>query len=218
MSMHVRAPRQAGNYPVIYTDPPWNFSTWSRKGQGRGAQAHYDCMTQSDLEALPVADCAAPDAVLLMWTTDTHLPRALDLIEAWGFTYKTIGFTWAKLNQSAGGDDGYTDKDFFTGMGYWTRANPEQCLLATRGQPKRKGKDVRRLVVSPRREHSRKPDCVYDRIERLVDGPYLEMFARTSHPGWDNWGNQAGLFDEGSVQTRRWASDLKRNPDSIAAR
>src|SRR5690606_4571382 len=121
-----------------------------------GPQAHYDCMGQSELEALPVADWAAPDAVLLMWTTDTHLPRALDLIEAWGFTYKTIGFTWAKLNASADQSEGYTESDFFTGMGYWTRANPEQCLLATRGQPKRKGRDVRRLVVSPRREHSRK--------------------------------------------------------------
>ena len=216
--MSIEAPRQKGRYSVVYADPPWNFSTWSKKGQGRSATAHYDCMSQKDMEALPVADWAAPDSVLLMWTTDTHLPRALDLIEAWGFTYKTIGFTWAKLNQSAGEKDEYTDKDFFTGMGYWTRANPEQCLLATRGKPQRKGKDVRRLVVSPRREHSRKPDVMYDRIERLMDGPYLEMFARRSSPGWDLWGNQAGLFDDGHVETRRWSSDLKRHPDSIAAR
>ena len=218
MSMHVQAPKKLGEYSVIYTDPPWNFSTWSRKGQGRGAQAHYDCMTQADMEALPVADWGADDAVLLMWTTDTHLPRALDLIEAWGFTYKTVGFYWAKLNAKADQEEGYIDTDFFTGMGYWTRANPEQCLLATKGSPKRTGRDVRRLIVSPRREHSRKPDCTYERIERLVDGPYLEMFARSSKPGWDVWGNQADLFDEGHVETRRWSSDLKNNPDSIAAR
>jgi N6-adenosine-specific RNA methylase IME4 len=217
MSMHVRAPRRAGRYRVIYTDPPWNFATWSRKGQGRSAHAHYDCMSQTELEALPVADWAADDAVLLMWTTDTHLPHAFELIEAWGFVYKTVGFTWAKLNVSAGGE-GYTDRDFFTGMGYWTRANPEQCLLATRGQPKRKGRDVRRLMVSPRREHSRKPEETYARIERLLDGPYLEMFARTTRPDWDGWGNEAGLFDRGSVETRRWSSDLKRNPAGIAAR
>ena len=100
--------------------------------------------------------------------------------------------------------------DFFTGMGYWTRANAEQCLLATRGAPKRQGRDVRRLVVSPRLEHSRKPDEIYGRIERLMDGPYLEMFARNSRPGWDTWGNQADLFDAGVVTTRRWASSLKK--------
>ena len=95
-------------------------------------------------------------------------------------------------------------------MGFWTRANAEQCLLATRGSPKRLAKDVRRLVVAPRREHSRKPDAVYDRIERLADGPYLEMFARNARPGWDTWGNQAGLFDRGAVSTRRWPSDLRK--------
>ncbi len=215
--MSIEAPRRPGRYAVVYADPPWNFSTWSGKGRGRSAAAHYDCMSQEDMKALPVADWAAPDSVLLTWTTDTHLPRALELIEAWGFAYKTVGFTWAKLNASARPENGYTETDFFTGMGYWTRANPEQCLLATRGHPRRKGKDVRRLVVSPRREHSRKPDAVYDRIERLMDGPYLEMFARSSKPGWDVWGDQAGLFDDGPVETRRWSSDLGRHPDGVAA-
>ncbi|MBC6439770.1 MAG: DNA methyltransferase [Rhodospirillales bacterium] len=211
-------PPQAGRYAVIYADPPWHFATWSGKGEGRSATAHYGCMSQRDLAALPVASWAAPDAALLMWTTDTHLPRALDLIEAWGFTYKTVGFTWAKLNRSATGRGSYTDRDFFTGMGYWTRANPEQCLLATRGKPQRQGRDVRQLVVAPRREHSRKPDEVYDRIERLIDGPYLEMFARQTRPGWDAWGDEAGMFDGGRAETRRWPSNLKRHPDSIAAR
>ena len=76
---------------------------------------------------------------------------------------------------------------------------------------------MRRLVVSPRREHSRKPDAVYDRIERLMDGPYLEMFARTGRRGWDVWGDQAGLFDAGPVATRRWASDLARHPENVPA-
>ena len=98
--------------------------------------------------------------------------------------------------------------DFFTGLGYWTRANPEICLLATRGNPRRCAKDVRKLVVEPRRERSRKPDCVRERIERLVKGPYLELFARETKPGWDCWGNQAGLFDAGAIATRRQPSRL----------
>ena len=104
--------------------------------------------------------------------------RAFELIEAWGFEYKTVAFYWVKLNSAA-----KHDADYFTGLGYWTRANPEQCLLATRGKPPRKAKDVRRLVVEKRREHSRKPDCVRERIERLVAGPYLELFARETKKG-----------------------------------
>jgi MT-A70 len=119
---------------------------------------------------------------------------------AWGFEYKTVGFYWVKQNTRS---DGY-----FTGLGYWTRANPEQCLLATRGKPQRRGKGVPKLVVEPRREHSRKPDVVRERIEQLVGGPYLELFAREAKQGWDCWGDQAGLFDRGNVATRRQPSRL----------
>ena len=197
------------HYNVIYADPPWTFATYSQKGKGRSAEAHYSCLSFDDLREIPVAGWAARDSILLLWVTDPLLPRGLELIEAWGFTYKTVGFYWAKLNKAAS-PGACSEDDFFTGMGFWTRANAEQCLLATRGSPKRIAKDVRRLVVAPRREHSRKPDAVYDRIERLADGPYLEMFARNSRPGWDTWGTQAGLFDRGAVSTRRWPSDLRK--------
>ena len=183
---------------MIYADPPWTFATYSRKGKGRSAEAHYDTMSLDEVKALPVAEWAADDAILLLWATDPLLDRAFDVIRAWGFTYKTVGFYWAKQNASG--------KGFFTGLGFWTRANPEQCLLATRGHPKRKAADVKKLVVSPRREHSRKPDEMYGHIERLAEGPFLEMFARASRPGWDTWGAQSGLFDDGAVETRRWAS------------
>ena len=96
--------------------------------------------------------------------------------------------------------------DFFTGLGYWTRGNVEQCLLATRGKPARKSKAVRKLVISPRREHSRKPDEMYGHIEALVDGPYLELFSRAGRNGWDSWGAQTGLFDDGQTETRRRSS------------
>ena len=185
-------------YGLIYADPPWTFRTRSAKGKGRSAEAHYDCMSLDQVKTLPVADWATDNAILLMWATDPLLDKAMDVIRAWGFTFKTVGFYWVKENTSGNG--------FFTGMGFWTRANPEQCLLATRGHPKRLAADVKRLVVTPRREHSRKPDEMYGHIERLANGPYLEMFGRSSRPGWDTWGAQPSLFDDGPVETRRWAS------------
>jgi N6-adenosine-specific RNA methylase IME4 len=205
------APPQAGAYRVLYADPPWRFATYSDKGKGRSAEAHYDCLTIDEIKAIPVGQWAARDAVLLLWATDPLLPRALDVIEAWGFTYKTVGFYWVKLNKSvaraadlSGGDwPLLAERDFFTGLGFWTRANPEPCLLATRGHPKRQAGDVPKLLLAPRREHSRKPDEAYQRIERLLPGPYLELFARQNRPGWDGFGNQPGLFDRGPVATRR---------------
>jgi N6-adenosine-specific RNA methylase IME4 len=140
------------------------------------------------------------------------LPQALDVMAAWGFTYKTVGFYWAKLNKSAGGLV-FTERDFFTGLGFWTRANPEPCLLGTRGKPRRRSAGVAKLVMAPRREHSRKPDLVHERIETLVEGPYLEMFARSSRPGWDAWGDQADLFDAGPVKTRRMPSRRRERAD-----
>jgi N6-adenosine-specific RNA methylase IME4 len=191
------------HYRVIYADPPWTFSTYSRKGKGRSAEAYYDCMSLADIKALPVAEWAAAECVLLLWTTDPLLPTALDVLSAWGFTYKTVGFYWAKLNKSA--DPAiYRDGDFFTGLGFWTRANPEMCLLATRGHPHRRNANVRKLIVSPRREHSRKPDEAYGRIEGLCEGPYLEMFARSTRPGWDRWGAESDLRQIGP---RRWRAD-----------
>lgn len=190
-------------YGVIYADPPWSFSNWSAAGTGRNASSHYDVLDFAALAKLPVADLAADDCVLFLWATDPLLPRALALIKAWGFTYKTVGFYWVKLNKRA-----RSGVDYFTGLGYWSRANPEQCLLASRGSPTRQHKDVRRLVVEPRREHSRKPDCVRERIERLVNGPYLELFTRETKPGWDCRGDQVGLFDRGAVSTRRQPSSL----------
>ena len=180
----------------------------------RSPEAHYDCMSFEAICDLPVADWAARDSILLLWITDPLLPKGLELIEAWGFTYKTVGFYWAKLNKAAS-PHAYSDRDFFTGMGFWTRANPEQCLLATRGRPKRIAKDVRRLVVAPRREHSRKPDEGYENIERLANGPYLELFARNNRENWDGWGDQAALFNSKTpVKTRRWASDLTKQRDN----
>jgi N6-adenosine-specific RNA methylase IME4 len=207
--MTAPAPPRPGQYRAICADPPWRFATYSDKGKGRSAEAHYDCLGLTEIKALPVAEWAAPDAVLFLWTTDPMLPQALEVAKAWGFDYKTVAFCWVKLNKGRG-QAPIAAGDFFTGMGFWTRANPELCLLATRGRPKRRGTDVPRLLVAPRREHSRKPEEAYARIERLVEGPYLELFARASRPGWDAFGNEAQLFDGGgSVSTRRRPSSSR---------
>lgn len=194
-------PVSMSGYGVIYADPPWTFKTHSDKGKGRSAEAHYDCLSLPAIKRVALQldrGVCAEDCVLLMWVTDPFLQKGFEVIEAWGFQYKTVGFYWAKTN----GGMGQSDAAFPMGTGYWTRANPEQCLLATRGHPKRLNADVRKLIVSPRREHSCKPDEAYERIERLCAGPYLELFARQRRPGWDAWGLEA---DTGPGE-RRWGS------------
>jgi len=199
-------------YPVIYADPPWKFAAYSEKGEGRSAVAHYDCMTMDQLFALRVQEIASDDAVLFLWTTDPFLQMGMKLIEAWGFKFKTVAFYWAKIKKTADVNS-LSERDFFTGLGYWTRANVEPCLLATRGKPRRISRKVRRLIISERREHSRKPDVVYDKIEELVDGPYIELFARSSRKGWESWGDQTSLFEgQETVLTRRFPSNLRKYP------
>ncbi len=170
-------------YGAILIDPPWRFETYSGKGKGRSAERHYECMSYESILALDIP--AAKDCVLFLWVTDPYLEKAIEVIRAWGFKYKTVAFTWIKTNK--GGEP-------WTGMGYWTRANPEQCLLATRGHPSRVSKNVGQLIIAPRREHSRKPDEIYERIERLVVGPYMELFARQRRDGWDAMGHEVEKF------------------------
>ena len=167
---------------VIYADPPWTFKTYSNKGKDKSPERHYSCMSLADIVRLPVDRIAKDDAVLLMWVVDPLLDKAFEVINAWGFKYKTVGFTWAKTNRVKMG--------FFTGLGYWTRGNPEMCLLATKGRPKRIHKDVSQLVIAPRGRHSEKP-LLHNEIERLVEGPYIELFARKkTKENWDFWGNE----------------------------
>lgn len=183
------------HFGVIYADPATQFKTRSKKGMGRSVERHYQTMTWPQLHAMAaqVERVAAKNCVLLMWTTWPHLLNTADLIKSWGFTYKTGGFDWLKADGKS--LDLFDDSiKAAIKMGYWTRSNGEPCLLATRGNPKRIHADVRMGIIEPARESGRKPDCVYGRIERLVAGPYLELFSRTSRPGWTVLGNQAGKF------------------------
>lgn len=198
------SPLPKGKFGAIYADPPWHFETWA-KNRGlrnndtvkadRNASRHYDVMPTEDIATLQVSSVAAENSVLFLWITWPMMPEALNVIGAWGFSYKTCAFAWVKSDVSQ--IEMFPEyQDVFCGMGYWTRSNSEVCLLATRGEPKRVNADVRQGIIEPRREHSRKPECVYGRIERLVEGPYLELFARSTRPGWTSWGNQVGKFGE----------------------
>jgi N6-adenosine-specific RNA methylase IME4 len=185
-----------GHFGAILADPPWRYEVWSEQSQNtRLASAHYDVMSSDEIAFLPVKELAADDCVLFLWITWPQLLDSLQIIDEWGFSYKTCAFAWLKAhaNQLELFKDDINPQ---VGMGYWTRANSEPCLLATRGKPKRLNADVRQGIIAPRREHSRKPSGVHERIERLVAGPYLELFARQSHPGWTSWGNEVDKFME----------------------
>ena len=183
----------SGQYRVILADPPWQYRAFTpgtkTKRIGRvnvsPVAVQYDTLTVPQLGALPVSDLAEEDAALFLWATPPCLVEAIDLIRAWGFTYRTVAFNWVKLTRSG---------KPCIGLGHYTRANAEMCLLGIRGAMPVKDRAVRQVILSSRREHSRKPDEQYERIMRLFDGPYLELFARQQWPGWDVWGDQAGKF------------------------
>lgn len=174
--------RARKKFAVIYADPPWEFKVYSGKGKERSAERHYDTMSLDAIAALPIAKLAGDDCALLLWSVWPELPGALHIIEKWGFQYKTAAFVWVKQNRGGAG--------LFTGMGYWTRANSEPCLLATKGSPTRLAMDVHQVILAPVAEHSRKPEEAHKRIERLLPGPRLEIFARQPRDGWTTWGNE----------------------------
>lgn len=177
--------RTGKKYDVIYADPPWSYRDKALAGN-RGAGCKYDVMSLEDICKLPVKDLAKDDCVLFMWVTMPKLNEAFDVIKAWGFEYKTCAFTWIKQNKKA--------DTLFWGMGRWTRANAELCLLATRGNPKRADAGVHSVIISHIEEHSKKPSETRDRICKLLGcgGGHtkIELFARQTVEGWDCWGNE----------------------------
>jgi N6-adenosine-specific RNA methylase IME4 len=191
---------RANHYGAIFADPAWRFETWSDKGRDRSPDRHYagGTMSLDEIMRLPVGELAAPDCVLFLWVTWPLLFAAKPVLEAWGFTYRTCAFNWTKADATQI-ELFQDDIEPFIGSGYWTRANTEPCLLATRSAPKRVNADVRQAIIEPRRQHSRKPDCVHERIERLVAGPYLELFARQRRANWHSWGDELDKFPSGGA-------------------
>jgi N6-adenosine-specific RNA methylase IME4 len=144
--------------------------------------AHMPDNTIEQIKTLPVNLLAADNCALFIWGVMNHIPETLEVIAAWGFTFKTVGFVWVKNNKS--------DTGLFMGMGNYTRANAELCFLATKGNPKRMHADVHQIIMALVAEHSVKPEEVRKRIERLYLGPYLELYARRDVAGWTTWGNE----------------------------
>jgi N6-adenosine-specific RNA methylase IME4 len=196
---------ERGKFKAIVADPPWHFrartalqvGNWTSR---RDAEKHYAVMGLDDIKALPVKELAHRDAHLFIWTTGPCLRQTFEVIEAWGFRYSAVAFTWIKLKRSHNALQlrvlPMAESDLHVGLGLTTRKNAEFCLLDRRGGAKRIAKNVREVIMSPVREHSRKPDEAYARVQRYCDGPYLELFSREGRPGFEAWGNETGKFGE----------------------
>jgi N6-adenosine-specific RNA methylase IME4 len=182
-------------YNIVYADPPWQYRDKNTGGSYQsGAAQKYKVMSVKDICNLPVNNFAADNSVLFIWVTGPMMQEAFQVIESWGFKYKTIGFTWVKRNRKSPG--------WFWGCGHWTRSNSEICLLAVKGKIKRINASIHQIIESPVQEHSKKPDEVREKIVSLMgDLPRIELFARQKYPGWDAWGNEI-------------VSDISINPEA----
>ncbi|MFC1678036.1 MT-A70 family methyltransferase [Planctomycetota bacterium] len=169
-------------YKIIYADCPWPYNNPKGNDPSMGGIT-YPTMSMEDIKNLQVNQIADKDCALFLWATMPKLPQAIQVIEAWGFTYTTCPFVWVKLNPISGG--------IYSGLGHWTNGNAELCLLGKKGRPKRQAKNVKQIVMAPRGKHSAKPPEVRDRIVRLMgDIPRIELFAREKAGGWDALGNE----------------------------
>ena len=167
-------------YNIIYADPPWAYR--DKKCNGN-CEEHYKTMNVEDIKKIPIKNISDNDSILFLWCTYPMLNEAQEVIKSWGFKYKTIAFQWIKKNKKS--------DSFFFGLGRWTRGNSECCLLATKGKPKRISNNVSQLIISPIREHSRKPDEAREKIVKLMGNlTKIELFARQEVEGWDCWGNE----------------------------
>jgi N6-adenosine-specific RNA methylase IME4 len=157
-------PTVPGGFRCLVCDPPWLFKSNSVAKPGRNALRHYNCMSLAEIEAMPVAEIAADDAALFLWVPGPFLATGahVRIMKAWGFKPTASGFVWVKTNR---------DGSLFCGTGFTTRKNAEFCILGKRGRSVRRAADVREVIMSPRREHSRKPPEFYDRVLRYSAGP-----------------------------------------------
>lgn len=208
-------------YKLIYADPAWEFKVWNRDtGQGRSAEAHYRTMPLKEICALPIKQLADDNCVLFIWAVWPSLPDAFKVIDAWGFEYKTLAWEWIKLNklwtkflpkvftQENLVYNTWLPRLFAIGLGHYTRANPEPCLLAVKkkGRAPVATRKERNLLFAPLRKHSQKPVEAYAKMDRLypLAWPRLELFARNSYEGWEHWGHEA----QDSIQMPEYTRQL----------
>ena len=172
------------SYKIIYADPPWKYNDQAGK---RGASAKYLVQNNDWIANLPVKDISLDDSFLFIWVTMPLLPDIFNIIKSWGPDYKTVAFVWVKQNRSSHP----WQASWFWGMGHYTRANAELCLLGIKGKPKIINNDVHQIISTPIGKHSEKPNEARKRIIRLCgDLPRIELFSRQEYPGWDSWGNE----------------------------
>lgn len=179
---HGRAEINMKKYQIIYADPPWSYQNGGVP-QG-GVNYQYKTMSSETIKKLPINEIADSTSVLMMWATFPKLQEALEVIKAWGFEYKTLGFSWLKTNK---------DGSPFFGIGYYAKSNQEVCLLAVKGKAHSlvKSNSVSSFVSTGRTKHSEKPQVFRDKIIELFgDIPRIELFARQKTEGWDAWGNE----------------------------
>jgi N6-adenosine-specific RNA methylase IME4 len=173
-------------YSIIYADPPWDYVAGRPMDGSKGIKDHYDCLKIHDLCSLDIGSLATENCVLFMWVTYPVLKEAFNVMEAWGFRYATVGFTWVKETR-----DGNL---YEMGLGFYTRANAELCLIGRKTHvPERQSRSVPQIVFAPRTKHSEKPHVVRERIVELYGNlPRIELFSRHVVPGWDRHGIDIG--------------------------
>jgi N6-adenosine-specific RNA methylase IME4 len=177
-------------FGTILADPPWRFANRTGKiAPEHRRLSRYGTMDLEDIKGLPVGDVAAAPAHLYLWVPNALLPEGIEVMRAWGFEYKS-NLVWHKVRKD-GGSDG-------RGVGFYFRNVTELILFGVRGKGARTyapGRSQVNLLATRKREHSRKPDELYDIIEACSPGPRLEMFARGARKGWKRWGNEAEVYD-----------------------
>lgn len=206
-----------GNARTILADPPWQFANRT----GKVAPEHrrlrrYETMTNADIMALPIAQVAAPQCHLYLWVPNALVAEGLEVMRRWGFTYKS-NLVWYKVRKDGGPDR--------RGVGFYFRNVTELVLFGIRGKNNRTlaaGRRQPNVIVARKREHSRKPDELYEIIEACSPGPYLELFARAERPGWRGWGNEVDAprmprhrgyaADRGADQATRASSLVRLTP------
>ena len=172
-------------YQIIYADPPWKYnSRANHKTRFRGgADGHYDLMSMEEIKRLNVELIIDENCVLFLWTTFPYLEEQIKLFKHWGFQYKTLGFSWIKLNPKNG-------KPFF-GVGYYAKSNCEVCLMGIKGKMKPITNKISSVIIAPRGKHSEKPKEIKSKIVELFGNlSRIELFAREKTEGWDVWGNE----------------------------
>lgn len=200
-------PRVPGGFPVILADPPWHHASNSTWAPGRNPRRHYGCLKLQDLCDLPVREIAADNAIRFLWVPWPQLVigRHIPLMESWGFEASAHAFLWLKLRLKADPIHYNLPRDLHFGCGHTTRKNSEPVIIGKRGRIDRLRQDfaVPEVIIAPRREHSRKPDELYHRIERYAgDVPRIELFARQTWPGWVSWGNEVTKYDLAAEESR----------------